>query len=145
MSFKREVFEKGCRFNESYGYRAGSKEAWGQRPPEDVDFSLMAKVKTEGRIVFVPSARLEHKVLPYRFTIRLIIEKAFFSGRQRRMIKGTYKDVDALSMERGLVRRILVNTFPNILKKLFRHPFEAWHQLSISIVILFLGIPRFLY
>lgn len=141
MSFRRDVFDKGCKFNESYGYRAGGKEAWGQRPPEDVDFSLRARAKTGGGvIVYIPSARLKHKVLPYRFTIRLIAEKAFFSGRHRRMIRVAYRDlnVDLLSMERGLVRRILVNTFPNILKKLFRNPFEAWHQLSVSIVILFL-------
>ncbi len=140
MSFRREVFDKGCRFQESYGYRAGAKEAWGQRPPEDVDLSLKARAVTGGRIVYVPSVRLKHKVHPYRFTVRLIAEKSFFSGRQRRMITTSYEDItaDLLSVEKSLLRRILVGTFPKILWNMIKKPAEAWRQLSISILILFL-------
>jgi glycosyltransferase involved in cell wall biosynthesis len=140
MSFRKEVFDKGCRFTESYGYRAGGKEAWGQRPPEDVDISLKARAITGGRIVYVPSVRIKHKVHRYRFTIRLISEKAFFSGRQRRMIKTLYPDPngDLLYMEKSLVRRILVKTSAKILRDTIKKPVEAWHQLSISLIILFL-------
>jgi glycosyltransferase involved in cell wall biosynthesis len=140
MSFRRDVFDKGCRFNESYGYRAGAKEAWGQRPPEDVDLSLKARARTGGRIVYVPSIRLKHKVHPYRFTVRLIAEKAFYSGRAQRMTSILYQDLnlDLLTIEKSLLRRILVNTFPKILRSMVKKPVEAWHQLSISVIILFL-------
>jgi len=140
MSFRRDVFDKGCRFCETYGLRAGAKEAWGQRPPEDVDISLKSIVRTGGRIIYAPQVRVKHKVNPRRFTFRLIAEKAFFMGRQRRQIKILYRNLgsDLLTMEKTLLRRILTNTFPWILRNVFKKPVEAWKQFSITLIILLL-------
>lgn len=140
MSFRREVFDKGCRFNESYGYRAGAKEAWGQRPPEDVDFSIKAKVQTGGRIMYVPSIRLKHKVQSYRFTVKLIAEKAFFTGRQRRSINAFYRNIEKgmLDNEKNLLLRVFTDTFARIVKNAFKRPVESWQQFSASSIILLL-------
>jgi len=140
MSFRRNVFSNGCRFEELYGLRAGGMEAWGQRPPEDVDLSLKARVGTGGRIIYDPTVRIKHKVHPNRFTLTLIAEKAFFTGHQRRLMKILYQDLDAdlLTMEKSLLRRILVNTFPGILKNVMKKPVEAWHQFAITLIVLFM-------
>jgi len=45
---------------------------------------------------------------------------------------------DLLNVEKTLLRRILTNTFPWILRNVFKKPVEAWKQFSITLIILFL-------
>jgi len=144
MAFKRELFECGLRFNEVFGMRSATMEAWGQRPPEDVDFSLRARAVTGGRILYNPYAGTRHKVYQHRFQIIRFIKKSFFLGHQRRILKTTYTGLggDLLKVEKGLLRRILVRTFPRALMNFPRSPRTALYQFAVALTVLtfvFLG------
>lgn len=139
MAFRRELFDRGLSFNEAFGMRSAALEAWGQRPPEDVDFSLRARAMTGGHILYNPYAGALHKVYQHRFRIMGFIKKSFLLGRQRRIMKTTYAgfERDLLEIEKGLLRRILLRTFPQALVNLPRSPRTAWYQFGVAIIVLF--------
>lgn len=144
MAFRRELFECGLRFNEAFGMRSAATEAWGQRPPEDVDFSLRARAMTGGHILYNPYAGALHKVYQNRFQITNFIKKSFFMGRQRRIMKITYTGFEKglLEVEKSLLRRILFRTFPRALMNFPKSPRTALYQFAVALMVLmfvFLG------
>jgi glycosyltransferase involved in cell wall biosynthesis len=123
MSFKREVFDMGLRFRESTGMRSRDKQAHSKFPSEDVDLSIRARFATGGKIVYNPRVCVRHKLAADKMTLRHMFSRAFFVGRQRRMIRLSYGNLedDALKPEKTLLRRlprgILMGTFNGWLRR----------------------------
>ncbi|MFC2067142.1 glycosyltransferase family 2 protein [Chloroflexota bacterium] len=134
MSFKTEAFEKCGGFLNEYGYHKGLMA-------EDNEFSLRVRRKTGKRIIYSPEVRVRHRVHKYRVSQNFINERAYWIGRSRRMLKKlcpeAKKDMDLLSQEHQLLKRILTSLFPSILGGFFKNPVIAWRKLSVTITALF--------
>jgi GT2 family glycosyltransferase len=133
MSFRREAFDKSGLFLNEFGYHKGLMA-------EDNEFSLRVRQQTAKRIMYCPSARVMHRVHRYRLSTKFIKERAYWIGYSRRTLKkqtvaGVDK-LDVLGQEHDLLKRILSDLLPNILKISFTHPVTAWHKLKVTIIAL---------
>ncbi len=132
MSFKREAFEKYGLFKNELGFHKGPMA-------EDNEFSLRVRAGTEKWLVYNPNVKLWHKVHKYRLSWRFIMERAYWIGRSRRMMRYHQADREAnlLDTEYRLLRRIITRLLPDILKGLFSHPIVSWRRLWVTLIALF--------
>lgn len=141
MSFRRKAFESAEVFSPKFGLHSSHRTEWSDPPSEDVDLSLRAKRQTGKRIVYVPGAKVKHRVYKRRLSQRFIIQRSFSVGYQRRMLRKLYPEAnsgnDLLSQEHQLLKRIFGRLFPNIMRGFFTNPVIAWRRLSVTISALF--------
>lgn len=125
MAFKMEAFKIAGLFHNDTGYHRGPMA-------EDNEFSLRVRAQTGKRIVYIPSAKVWHRVHPYRLTWSFIRERAYWIGRSRRNLLRLYAtpSEDMLSAERVLARRILTHRIPKDLIGLFITPNTSWKRLT---------------
>jgi len=144
MSFRREAFLAVNGFRSSFGLHNVDRSHWRDQPSEDVDFSFRVRSRTGKRIVFNPSARVNHKISASKLTLKFVMQRAFSVGYQRRMIKGLYSESqkgDVLTMERSLLGRIFGRLFPSMLVDFFEKPRMTFHKaLVVFVLMLFVGL-----
>lgn len=144
MAFKRNDFLACGGFSAMYGLKSGEMEGIARFPHEDVEFCLRLK-KRGGHIVYNPSIKVFHKVSSSKVTLRFFVKHAYIQGFAKRVVKELTRkygyDNYILSREHNLLRRILLILIPNTIRKIFRKPKLALHQLFIIVTVLsFLAI-----
>lgn len=133
MSVRREVFEKAGSFLPLLGYHAPMAE--------DLEFSLKAKIKTGGKLLFNPKAKVWHKVYAYRVSLKFVSSRAHHIGVSRRLLRTTYLKQQAPShlehkVVRGMARTLLLTPLD-----LFKSPRTAWKRLVTTLdVLVFAGL-----
>jgi glucosyl-dolichyl phosphate glucuronosyltransferase len=139
MAFRRSLFDSGLRFNQDCGMWSVTSEAWGARPPEDVDFSIRSRAATGGQILYSQFACALHKVPYDRLNVISIIKRSYFLGRQRYLVKYNYANIDTnvLTVEKQLLRRILSKTVPRAIKSIPKKPKVGVYQIAITSVVVF--------
>jgi len=129
MAFRREAFSIAGLFHNATGYHVGPFA-------EDNEFSLRIRSETGKRILYVPDAKVWHRVHRYRLTWSFVRERAYWIGRSRRNLSRVYaagnSGGDLLSPERDLLGRIITRRIPRDLAGLLRTPSLAWRRLSIT-------------
>lgn len=102
MAFRREAFDVAGLFDNNTGYHKGPLA-------EDNEFSLRVRAATGKSIVYIPGAKVWHKVHPYRLSLSFIRSRAYWIGRSRRNLSRLYPSSgeEALKPERDLLGRIL--------------------------------------
>jgi len=129
MAFSREAFSIAGLFHNATGYHVGPFA-------EDNEFSLRIRSETGKRILYVPDAKVWHRVHRYRLTWSFVRERAYWIGRSRRNLSRVYaagnSGGDLLSPERDLLGRIITRRIPRDLAGLLRSPSLAWRRLSIT-------------
>jgi glycosyltransferase involved in cell wall biosynthesis len=108
MAFRRDVFSVCGLLPEEFGYHRGLMA-------EDLGFSMIVRKRTKKKLVYNPRAKVWHKVYDYRLGLKFIVERAFWIGRSRRMLKKYYdkrgSGENILSTEFLLLRRIFSKLF----------------------------------
>ena len=129
MAFRREAFAAAGLFDEATGYHMGPFA-------EDNEFSLRVRSETGRCILYVPGAKVSHKVHRYRLTAHFIRERAYWIGRSRRNLLRLYADTGTAeglpSPERQLLHRLLFRRIPADLAHVLDDPTMAWKRLSVT-------------
>jgi glycosyltransferase involved in cell wall biosynthesis len=138
LSFRREAFDSGERFNTSLGVRGRGQRGWQEPGGEEVEFSLRVQRKTGKRIIYNPQVRVKHKVYRYRLEGGFIAKRAYWEGYAKAMLNRWYRPSGkaVLSTEYELLRRILFRLLPQIASRLFRQPLIALRQLWVVFMVL---------
>ena len=129
MAFRREGFAVAGLFDSATGYHLGPFA-------EDNEFSQRVRSETGKPILYVPGAKVWHKVHQYRLRWSFVRERAYWIGRSRRNLLRFYaaenRGGDLLSPERDLLGRIITRRIPRDLAGLLRTPSTAWKRLSMT-------------
>jgi len=150
MSFRREAFDSAGLFLTQLGAKGGGESGKHELVGDETEFSIRVGRKTGKRILYNPRVKVQHRVYKYRVTPMFIARRAYWEGYTKAMFNQSYrnsnKDEKLLSVEYQLLRRILTQLFPSILKGLFRKPATAWRRLSITInAVFFVAVGYFCY
>lgn len=131
MVFKREAFNICGLFPTEFGYHKGAMA-------EDIGFSMKVRLKTRKNIVYDSEIGVLHKVHGYRLSWRFIVERSYWIGHSRRMLKRLYSssDEELFDMENSILKRVMLNLPIKIVRTFFRKPIESLNILSVSTIIL---------
>jgi len=139
MSFLREAFGDGRRFNEATGISGWGDSGWHGMGGEEPEFSLRVTAETSRAIFYVPTIRVWHRIGTHRLRPRSLIRRAFWEGRFKAWMSSTHGNA-SLDTEFSLLTDIASTAFRR-LRLLVRHPFTAIRQQSIvALVILVVAI-----
>lgn len=137
MCFRREAFSLCGLFDNRHGFHQGLFA-------EDNEFSMRVRAGTKRRIVYNPRVRVLHRVHKYRLSWRFIIERSYWLGHARQMLRKTYGSEakgQLLASEYGLLKRILTQLIPETTLALPRRPPLAAKRLSlIALSLTFAGL-----
>lgn len=140
ISFRHEAFEAAGEFRSDLGAKGRGTSGWQEPGAEELDFTLRVKQLTGKRIMYNPDVKMRHRVYRYRFTTRFIARRAYWEGYGKSIMRRWYRDSKknsaVLSVEYGLLGRILFHLLPRIFVRFFRHPVIAFKQLYITMLVL---------
>lgn len=119
LSFRRDVFLDLEGFDPAIGGRKGRKNLQGG------ETELCARLHREyGKGVwYVPSAKVAHKVFPYRTRARWLLNRAFWQGYSKRVMEGFVSEPGR--EENQFLRTLLLEFLPERLRNLIRRPTGA--------------------
>jgi GT2 family glycosyltransferase len=137
-AFHRRTFDSVGLFLTQTGYHAGPFA-------EDNEFSLRVRLRTGKRILYIPQARVWHRVHRHRLDWSFMRSRAYWIGRSRRNLIRAYASEQppssSLSQEHELLRRILRRRIPNDLASIFSDPSRSIRRLAaITWALLFVAI-----
>jgi GT2 family glycosyltransferase len=144
MSFRKEAFQLAGTFMTDIGFQMGRyrQGLLTLDIGDDVELSLRVRAKTGKSIVFNPEVKLWHRVYSHRLGWRFVVRRSYWIGRSRRILKRLYSPskenaADLLSQEHQLLKRILFQLLPSIIKNFYRSPLISWRRFLVSITALF--------
>jgi len=143
MAFRREAFRRAAGFSQDMGGVQGRR-----LHGEEVELSLRVRKETGGRILYNPEVRVMHKVQGRRLSTRWISKTSYWTGYTRHALKRLSQrygvEDDFLSVERGLLVRILKGLLPRTLLTFFVSPRRALRILWIlAMALSFVAIGYF--
>ncbi len=108
MSFRREAFGGGERFNESLGIAGWGKGGWRGMGGEEPELSLRVTAKMGRSVLYVPDIRAWHRVRPHRLSPKSLLRRAYWEGRLKAALSGSpHKPPNVLDTERALLKSIV--------------------------------------
>lgn len=138
MSFRREAFNY-CLFSQDFGH-VGQEQRKVGPVVDDAEFSINLRLKTGKLIIFNRRVRVQHRVYAYRLSQRFIRGQAYWQGYSKALLRRIYgndPDTRALTRERALLRRIMLNLMPKNAVGFFSHPTLAWKRFVLTTRVLF--------
>lgn len=140
ISFRREAFNAAGEFRSNLGCKGRETGGWQEPGAEELDFTLRVKQLTGKRIMYNPDVKVRHRVYRYRFSTRFIARRAYWEGYGKSIMRRWYRDSkkngSVLSVEYGLLSRILFRLLPGIFIRFFRDPVVALKQFYITMLVL---------
>jgi glycosyltransferase involved in cell wall biosynthesis len=131
MSFRREAFAGGRRFNESLGVGAWSNSAWRGIGGEEPELSMRVCAGTRGDVLFVPDVRVWHRVRQYRLATRTVVRRGYWEGRFKALLATMPSPGGpVLDTEHELLRMVADNSVAR-LRLLARRPGELLRQQAV--------------
>jgi len=141
MAFRREAFTLQSFSSTFVGGNQGLSD--GTKAGllgDETDFSLRLSNLTKRPIYYNPNAKVFHKVYASRLSGRFISHRAFWEGYTKaflgRLVKTESNDKLDLSMERALLRRVLIHLFPKLMAQIAFHPLLGWKRLWLAITVI---------
>jgi GT2 family glycosyltransferase len=137
FAFRKEVFSIVGLLSSNAGFSYGTTLALSPIG-EDLEFSIRARMKTKGRILYNQKVKVWHKVSKQKTTVRYIAERAYWIGRSRGILKYLYEEEDngLLSTEYSLLKRIVTKLPTKILKTIFSRPIDGLKMGFITIIVM---------
>lgn len=140
MAFRKEAFSQDRIFGYSFGSIGGGKEGNLGLTSDDTEFSLRLRKETGKRIMYVPGIRIWHRAYAFRLKPKYIRRLAYRHGYTKAVLRRYYGDSkgeDVLTVEYGLLRRIMLRLLPRILVGFFTEPVISWKRMSVTSRVLF--------
>lgn len=139
MSFRKEAFAEGRRFNEATGIGGWGQAGWHGMGGEEPDFSRRVTAATGRSVFYVPDVRVLHRIRPYRLKTGPLVRRAYWEGRFKAWF-AHHHGGEALGTEWSLLEAVGRATVQRLRLGL-RHPILATRQhWLVRIVILCVGI-----
>jgi glycosyltransferase involved in cell wall biosynthesis len=145
LSYRREAFLKAGLFSRNLGPKRsthGRFPRW-REGPEDNELSRRVVKITHEHIIFNPAARVYRKVCKYQLSINFLAKRAMATGWSSHLLGHFYKGEDTVTLQNGLLQRIIFSLLPNIARRSFRQPRIAWRQLFCSWVFFIPNLQSF--
>jgi len=140
ISFRREAFENGGLFSTYLGSERGGEKGQQKTTAEEMELSLRVRQKTGKRIVYDPNVGIRHKVHRFRLSGNYVRKRAFIEGCSKMLIRKMFNNNGnkeaLLNTEYALLRRIILQLFPNIMKGFFTNPIIAWRRFYVTATVL---------
>ena len=127
MAFRKSVFDRGIEFPEGVGGVQGNRIHG-----EEQIISYRIKKELGMKVIFDPRLVVKHKVYRFRLGFRQVWKNAFGIGRTRRMVKQLYGKVDALQIERDLIRRMATEGLAKPISEMWSNPRRALQTVSVT-------------
>ncbi len=138
MSFRREAFDNGRRFDETIGIGGWGVSGWKGMGGEEPVLSLRVASETGRPILYAPDIRAGHRVKAYRLGLKNLARRAYWEGRLKAVLSGmSTGGPPALDMERSLLRQ-MVRIAAARLGRFPRQPITAVRQQGV--VLLLVGV-----
>ena len=127
MAFQRSVFERGIEFPEGVGGIQG-KRIHG----EEQIVCYRIKKELGLKVIFDPGLVVKHKVYKSRLSSQQIWRNSFGMGRTRKMVKQLYGKVDALQIERNLIRKMTQEVIATLIFEVWSNPRKALQIIPVA-------------
>ncbi len=135
MSFRREAFDAGRRFNESIGISGWGVAGWRGVGGEEPELALRVTKATGRLILFGPDIRAWHRVRAHRLGLRNLARRAYWEGRFKSALSGAEAaGSGVLTTEWSLVRQVL-RAHVGRMRLLGRHPVTALRQEAMVLFV----------
>jgi hypothetical protein len=127
MSVRKDALEKSGYFMSGLGYH--------QPVAEDLELSLRIKAKTGKKLLFVPKAKVWHKVYAFRVSNKFVAARSHHIGVSRRVVqKSVLKEQTNLKLEGGVFKGI-IGILVHLPVDLVKNPPVAWKKFSMTVII----------
>lgn len=134
MSFWREAFDCGRRFDPSLGIGAWGTGGWRGIGGEEPELCLRICSDTGRDILYVPDVQVWHRVRPYRLGAAAVVRRAYWEGRFKALLAIPHgSDRAVLETEHELLRTIADNSVAR-LRMLWAYPRTAVRQQAVVTV-----------
>jgi GT2 family glycosyltransferase len=128
-AFRRQVFDAVGLFRTQTGYHKGLFA-------EDNEFSLRVRLRTGKRILYIPHAKVWHRVRRYRLSWSFMRKRAYWIGRSRRHLLRAFAPHQGqpafLDQEHDLLQRIVRRRIPTDLVGVLSEPSNAMRRLAAT-------------
>ncbi len=94
-------------FDRVGGFRAGFGKIGDASRPEDTDFCIRVAAGTSGTWMYVPEARVDHRVPQERGTFRFFLKRCYAEGRGKIEMSRLLDEGGSLGAEGEYMRRVL--------------------------------------
>ena len=142
MSFRREAFDGGRSFNESFGISGWGSKGWQGMGGEEPELSMRVSAETGRPILYVPDIRAWHRVKSHRLTLRSIVRRAYWEGRLKAALsRNPTRPANLLHTEWSLLRDMARAQFGRM-RLLVSCPLVALRQelvVLLVVAVVFLG------
>jgi len=118
ISFRRSVFLDLGGFDTSFGPTAGSYSH-----SEGAEIGTRLEQAYDSGVIYEPDAVVEHKVFPYRTTLRWLFEKSLQQGASKYRL--SQRGTADIGSEAGFLRKLCLKHVPRRLRDLRRSPSGA--------------------
>jgi hypothetical protein len=126
-------------FNSELGYNLSDKKS-KFLDGEEVDYCIKVKEKTGMDIIFNPKLEIQHKVYPFRYTLKFLIKKCYGDGYAKGLIKSLHKS-ETISTENDYLKLILFKTIPENILSLLKGDLKKIKSISfIFLAVIFVGL-----
>ncbi|BAP60500.1 putative glycosyltransferase [Methanococcus maripaludis KA1] len=129
MAFKKFVFDKIGLFSLEFG-KKGNLWLFG----EDSEIGIRIW-KNNGKIIFDPSIKIQHKVYKYRTTFKNILKRTFYEGFSKAYMKKIHGSV--LSKETDYLKKLIFEDMPREFQYLFKRPIRGSKNIIIVLCAVF--------
>ncbi|MGC1120992.1 MAG: glycosyltransferase family 2 protein [Candidatus Methanofastidiosia archaeon] len=130
ISFRRTVFNEIGLFLTDLGKCKGKGLL-----SEEMELCLRLRERTNRKVIYTPEAVVQHKVYPFRVTLRALARRAFHDGLSKALINRMYRKSRPLETEFSLLNHLLVVFYPQCVVGLFREPSLYARQLVATALI----------
>ncbi len=128
MSFRREAFASGRRFDDSLGIAGWGTAGWRGVGGEEPELAVRVVRETGRAILYVPDIRVRHRVMSYRLALRNLARRAYWEGRLKATLARRFRNESGvLSTEHSLLKDIGVG-YARRLLLMARQPLTALKQ-----------------
>jgi glycosyltransferase involved in cell wall biosynthesis len=136
MSFRREAFGSGRRFDDSVGIEGWGTAGWRGVGGEEPELAIRVVHETGKAILYVPDIRVQHRVRSYRLASRNLVRRAYWEGRLKATLARRFRNESGvLGTEISLLKDIAAG-HARRLPLVTRQPLTALkQQAAISLAI----------
>ncbi len=107
MSFRREAFDSGRRFDDSVGIGGWGASGWHGVGGEEPELAIRVVQETGRAILYVPDIRVWHRVMSHRLTLRNLARRAYWEGWFKATLTRRFRNESGLlGTERSLLKDI---------------------------------------
>lgn len=135
MSFRREAFADGRRFDESLGISGWDTSGWRGVGGEEPELALRITASTGRPVKYVPEIRAWHRVRSSRLRCRSLSRRAYWEGRLKATLSASAAHTPGVLHTEWTLLREMVRAHVGRVRLLVSRPYDALRQEGAVILV----------